>query len=182
MSILRNTHRVKAAIEYAKKCHAETNHTYDGKPYDVHLQMVDNVASEYLHIVPLEEEPILLAACWAHDVIEDCRQTYNDVQKELGKDVADIVYALTNEKGKNRKERANDKYYAGILDTPFASFVKICDRIANFRYSLSKQSRMANMYSKENDYFKSKLYCNAYKPMFDELDSLCEQAANTMTD
>jgi hypothetical protein len=56
---------------------------------------------------------------------------------------------LTNEKGKNRKERANAKYYEGIRNTPYAVFVKICDRIANVEYSKHSGSRMYDMYRKE---------------------------------
>jgi hypothetical protein len=43
-------------------------------------------------------------ACWGHDTIEDTRTSYNDAANHLGKDAADIVYAVTNEKGKNRAE------------------------------------------------------------------------------
>lgn len=50
-------------------------------------------------------------------------------------DVADIVYAVTNEKGKNRSERANEKYYQGIRENKLAVIVKICDRLANALYS-----------------------------------------------
>ena len=37
---------------------------------------------------------------------------------------AEIVYALTNDKGRTRKERAGEHYYAGIRETPYAPFVK----------------------------------------------------------
>ena len=56
-------------------------------------------------------------SCWSHDLIEDTRTSYNDVRNKLGVFVADIVYAVSNEKGKTRKERANDKYYEGIRNT-----------------------------------------------------------------
>jgi len=69
--------------------------------------------------------------------------------------VADIIYAVSNEKGKNRKERANDKYYEGIRQTEGASFVKICDRIANVQYSKMTGSKMFEMYKKENEHFKN---------------------------
>ena len=90
-------------------------------------------------------------------MIEDTRVSYNDVVQALGKEAADIIYAVTNEKGKNRKERANDKYYEGIRNTPGAVFVKLCDRIANVQYSKMTKSRMYEMYEKENDNFLSKL-------------------------
>jgi (p)ppGpp synthase/HD superfamily hydrolase len=161
---------VSKAREYATLKHFETNHKYDGQPYDVHLKMVYDFACKYVHLLP-DNKTIsdVLAACWVHDVIEDCRQTYNDVKNVLGETVADIAYALTNEKGKNRKERANDKYYQGIRNTPFASYVKICDRLANVTYSKQNKGNMLNGYRKENDDFKKQLWSLAYQEMFDDL-------------
>jgi len=75
------------------------------------------------------------------------------VKNQLGEEVADIVYAVTNDKGKNRKERAGDKYYEGIRNTPGAVFVKLCDRIANVQYGKMTKSRMFEMYKKENSEF-----------------------------
>ena len=98
-----------------------------------------------------------MLASWGHDLIEDCRVSYNDVKDALGQEAADIVYAVTNEKGKNRKERANDKYYEGIRRTPGAVFVKLCDRIANIQYSKMTGSRMFEMYKKESDNFIVKM-------------------------
>ncbi len=77
--------------------------------------------------------------------------------QNLGKEEADIIYALTNEKGRNRAERGNDKYYEGIRNTPGAIFVKLCDRIANVQYSKMTKSRMFEMYKKENPEFMSKV-------------------------
>lgn len=88
------------------------------------------------------------------------------------RDVAEIVYALTNEKGRTRRERANDKYYEGIRNTRFATFCKLCDRIANLEYSLSKGSDIASMYSKENPHFIRAIYNEEYKEMFDHLRGL----------
>ena len=161
---------VSKAREYATLQHFKTNHKYDGQPYDVHLQMVYDFACKYVHLLP-DNKTIseVLAACWVHDVIEDCRQTYNDVKNVLGEKVADIAYALTNEKGKTRKERANDKYYEGIRNTPFATYVKICDRLANATYSKQSGSKMVEAYKKENEDFKKQLWSLAYQEMFDDL-------------
>ncbi len=104
------------------------------------------------------QQELIRAGCWLHDVIEDCRLTYNDVKAEMGMEVSEIAYALTNEKGRNRRERANDKYYEEIRSTPLAAFVKLCDRIANVRYSSQTRSRMINAYMKENENFCSKVH------------------------
>lgn len=175
---------VQTAREYACKCHRETNHLYNGRDYSVHLLSVYSFGMKYIRLVPAEFQQIVLAACWTHDVIEDCRQTYNDVISALsdlpGKDIfqiADITYALTNEKGKNRKERANEKYYKGIIDTPYAPFVKLCDRLANVEYSKTDGGKMMGMYRKEQDQFVRELWSGKtmiYEPMFQELEHLID--------
>jgi len=161
---------ISKARAYATLKHFETNHKYDGQPYDVHLMMVYEFACKYIHLLPDNGTVSdVLAAAWVHDVIEDTRQTYNDVKNVLGERVADLAYALTNEKGKNRKERANDKYYEGIRNTPFATYLKICDRMANVTYSKQHKSNMLNGYRKEHDDFKKQLWSLAYQEMFDDL-------------
>lgn len=160
------------AKNFATNCHQSTNHFYDGLPYEFHLNMVVETAKKFIHLVPEKQREVVLSACWAHDTIEDTRVTYNDVKSVLGEDVAEIVYALTNEKGRNRKERANEKYYVGIRETPYAAFVKICDRIANAEYSKNEQSSMLGKYRKEFEDFEYWLYTDMYHEMFDHLYSV----------
>jgi len=158
--------------EWAIKCHQETNHSYDNMGYEYHLEMVFNIAEKFIHLIPEVAREYVLSACWCHDIIEDARQTYNDVVKNTNYYVAEIAYALTNEKGKTRKERANDKYYDGIREVEYATFVKLCDRIANITHSMSKRSSMLDVYKKESCEFKRKLYDEKYSEMFDYIDSL----------
>lgn len=157
------------AAKYATRCHKLTNHLYDGQDYTVHLERVVFTALKFKELIPKEKLSIVIAACWAHDTIEDTRQTYNDVKSELGQEVAEIVYALTNDKGKNRKERAGSKYYEGIRPVPFASFVKVCDRIANVEYSKEKGSSMFEKYRQENEAFVDELYTIEYDKIFAHL-------------
>jgi (p)ppGpp synthase/HD superfamily hydrolase len=154
---------LQKAKNYAIEKHQATGHKYDDHNYDFHLNMVFEVGQKFLHLIEEDEQKNVLAACWLHDIIEDARESYNDVKKETNETVANLVYALTNEKGRTRQERANDKYYKGILDTKNASFIKFCDRIANVTYSKSIGSRMFEKYKSENSNFTSKIYtknCN----------------------
>ena len=165
--------QLESIREYAVKCHAETNHKYDHYlPYEYHLRMVVNTAIKFKHLVPAEDFGLVHGGCWTHDVIEDCRQTFNDVKEACGEQVAELAYALTNEKGRNRKERGNDKYYANIRDTKYAVFIKLCDRIANVEYSKMSGSRMLEMYQRENVGFIEKLWDEQYAKMFDYLTKL----------
>ena len=145
------------ATEYATKCHSETNHLYDGRPYRFHLDMVDDVIMQFIHLIPEEDRDYVRAGGRCHDVIEDCRQTFNDVLKATNERVAELAYALTNEKGKNRAERANDKYYEGIRNTKYAVFLKLADRCANIKHSKNSKSNMLKVYAKEHTQFVAKL-------------------------
>ena len=158
--------------KYAYHCHNSTNHTYDGHSYTFHLNMVDDVAVRFLHLIPEDKHQIVRSACYCHDTIEDCRQTYNDVKLATSIEVAEIVYALTNEKGKTRKERANAQYYAGIKENELATFVKLCDRIANTEHSINTGSRMLKMYSKENPAFMEAIKNPKFQEMFNYLEKL----------
>lgn len=165
-------------ISFAIEAHNKTNHLYDNNPYSVHLSMVAMYAMKYIDFLPSKEaQENVLSACWLHDTIEDCRLTYNDIKSVAGEQVADIVYAVTNEKGKNRKERASDLYYFGIRNTAWATYVKFCDRLANVKYSKDTNSKMLEVYKNENEYFVNSL-CpepnsrNNYKLMISELNNL----------
>lgn len=166
------TARVRAARKYAIRCHEKTNHQYDEMPYSFHLNMVFMYALKYIHLIAPSERETVLAAAWTHDVIEDCRETYNDVARVCGDQVADITFLLTNEKGRNRKERASDKYYAGIKQSALASFVKICDRLANVSHSKETQGSMLHKYRQENPEFTNALYHEHFNEMFLELTGM----------
>jgi (p)ppGpp synthase/HD superfamily hydrolase len=145
-------------ISFAIQAHSNTNHLYDGKPYSVHLSMVAMNALKYIDCIPKAYQEDVMSACWLHDTIEDCRMTYNDIREVAGERVANIVYAVTNEKGKSRKERANHVYYEGIRKNMWATYVKLCDRLANVQYSYDTMSKMYDVYKKENDDFLEALF------------------------
>lgn len=168
---------IKKAMDTAIVAHADTNHLYDGKPYCIHLQMVYSYGLKFSFLFQYEPyRSSVLAACWTHDMIEDARWTYNDVRAAFGEEVAEITYACSNEKGKTRDERANDKYYAEIFNNDLAIFVKMCDRLANLSYGIQFGSGMLVKYLKEHEHFKGMLYKYIFQPMWDEMDRLIEIA------
>ena len=149
--------------ELAKQLHESVNHKYDGYNYVLHLDACYAVKREFrdemlhrlteLNLTPHIYEKQIEDDIYFHDVEEDCRMTYNDIKKLIGEFSAEIVHAVTNEKGKTREERVNKTYYLNIRKVPMASFVKMCDRIANVRYSKLMGSRMYEKYKRENEHF-----------------------------
>lgn len=165
---------VDSARRFAVTAHSSTNHTYDGKPYVIHLMMVVENAARFQELLEYHERELALAGSWVHDTIEDTRNTYNDVAKATSAEVAEVAYALTNEKGRNRAERANAKYYEGIRDNKIAWYVKICDRLANVEYSKRTNSKMLKVYQSEDKHFRQQLFLDQFAPMFDCMTTLFE--------
>ena len=152
----------------ARDLHDSVNQKYNATlPYGYHLDMVAHYAADYGHEVLADAADLLplLFGAYFHDSIEDARLSYNDVTRRAAAFMndaqayvaAEIVYALTNDKGRTRTERAGERYYAGIRATPYAPFVKLCDRAANTAFSARAadggNSRMSKIYANEWPHF-----------------------------
>lgn len=145
------------AKEFAIKAHRDVNHKYDGKDYSYHLYRCIAWAIKFSHLLPEHDKDSVFAAIWLHDTIEDCRLTYNDIKSEFGYYVAELVFAVTNEKGRERHDRANDKYYKGIREVENAYFIKMVDRLANVEYSAIEKGKMFKRYEAEQNNFIERL-------------------------
>ncbi len=138
------------ALLVADKAHA--NQTYDIYPYGYHIRQVVKIAEELGY-----DESIIVASA-LHDTLEDTELSYNDLKKAFGEEVAEIVYCVTDELGRNRKER-KAKTYPKIQGNWKATIVKICDRIANMQQSKDYNQKLFDMYKKEHEDFCRSLMC-----------------------
>lgn len=166
----------------------------DKYPYSMHLSFVEAQGKKFRRLLPIEWVKnsgnhrsvdisiweIVKHALIAHDSIEDARFTYNDVLKacdsmgnyKAAVMVADIVYAVTDEKGKTRKERKNDKYYDELKANKLALFVKLADLAANTLFSKLSGSSMYDKYKKEWPKFKENLYLFEYDEFFEYIENI----------
>lgn len=179
----------------ASSLHASVGQTYDGSlPYSYHLFMVATAAMQFGYEIVPDESYILplIFSAYFHDSIEDARQTYNDVMAVAHKYMsasqayiaAEVVYALTNDKGRTRAERAGERYYKGIRETPLAPFVKLCDRYANMSYSFrgtnSANLHMRNVYQKEWNHFKTSITVDSVDSLYQLPTELIYEIENLM--
>ena len=119
----------------------------------------------------------------ASEITEKTQVRYNEEQALLA---TEIVYALTNDKGRTRAERAGEKYYKGIRETPYAPFVKLCDRLANITYSCSgegpKGTRMKEVYKSEMPHFLPAIDPHSNDPRFAVPTEVIEALAEILID
>jgi hypothetical protein len=99
-----------------------------------------------------------------HDLIEDARLTYNDITFELSTHmirdaipIAEAIFACTECRGRNRKERHSEEYYSLLVSNDLAVYVKLCDILANVQFSKMTHANMYLLYRKEFPIFTSRL-------------------------
>jgi (p)ppGpp synthase/HD superfamily hydrolase len=107
-----------------------------------------------------------------HDSVEDVHGiNYNFIKDKYGYEVAEVVFACTELRGRNRTERHNQEYFDGLKANKSATFVKLCDIIANMEQGKLKGSNMLKKYIKEYPHVKEQLYVEKFKPMFDYIEN-----------
>ena len=140
---------IKEARYFAIQIHSNSQ-KYDGYPYIKHLEDV------FLVLIRFEvtHRPINIAS-FLHDIDEDGAASYNKIKQKFGYDVAEITYAVTDERGKNRKER-HEKTYQKIKADLRAICLKLADMIANVEHGRSKGAKenKNSMYKKEYPHFR----------------------------
>jgi len=141
--------------EYAEKCHADANCEYGkGESYMVHVNMVVDLIKAYNKVFKNPEDGMCaIKAAYCHDVIEDTKESYNDVAEVIGKDAANVVLAVTDVAGENRLMKHLLTMGKTVLDYR-AIILKMCDICANATYSKNHNSSMYKKYVEEFAYRK----------------------------
>ena len=128
-----DTQLLDRAIVFAVNAHHNTERRGKGFPYIVHpMEAVEIVAT----ITPDQE---LLAAAALHDTIEDTDVTVEDIRREFGERIADLVYAESDQfaEGVSEEDSWRDRKQAAIhrlAAAPHdAKIVAMGDKLSNMR-------------------------------------------------
>lgn len=163
MKIDFNNKNVRDAILIAELAHK--NQIYDNVfPYIKHIYDVVDVLLRFGY----SEDKYIISGI-LHDSLEDDSLSYNNIKKHFGEEIAEIVFCLTDELGRNRKEK-KEKTYPKLLNNKVAIVVKLADRIANLEHG-GKNS----MYLQEYFEFKKILFIvskDETQKMWDHIESL----------
>jgi (p)ppGpp synthase/HD superfamily hydrolase len=143
---------------------AHGNQSYDEIfPYEKHLDDVVDILKRF----GITSAKFLISG-YLHDSMEDGALSYNKIKRSFGKDVAEIVYCVTDEIGRDREEK-KVKTLPKTASNPDAIIIKLADRIANIEHG-----GKVDMYAKEYPIFKVFLYQpdRLSKPLWEYLDTL----------
>lgn len=93
-----NSKRIRNAMDFAAKKHLGQERKAGEIPYIVHPYSVATILSKYT-----DDEDIIVAGL-LHDVLEDVKgYRYNDMKRDFGKRVADLVKQVSENKDPNKE-------------------------------------------------------------------------------
>lgn len=128
-----NTDLLDRAIVFAVRAHHDTERRGKGFPYIVHPME----AMEIVATITSDQE--LLAAAALHDTIEDTDVTVEDIRREFGDRVAELVHAESDRftEGVSEEDSWHDRKQAAIDRLSNAShdakIVAMGDKLSNMR-------------------------------------------------
>jgi len=144
----------KVIEEYAMRCYNEANCVYGDGNYWKHITMVSDNVKKHQGIFKNRQDALYtFGAALTHDLMEDAKQTYNNIFDVCGNDVADITLSVTDVPAENRLMKHLLTMGKTVRD-PRAIILKMCDILANATFSKESGSSMYQKYVFEYQYRK----------------------------
>lgn len=138
---------VSRALSFATEAHTsvEQIRKYTGEPYINHPIEVMGIVKTAAH-----HNDVMLAAALLHDTIEDTPVTREDVEREFGAEVAQMVWDLTDQchEGNRAARKAAEAARLGTI-SPDAQTVKLADIISNTASIVAHDPGFAMEYLRE---------------------------------
>ncbi len=127
-----DTDLIRRAYDYAEKAH-ENQRRISGEPYITHPLEIASILTN------LKMDTATIAAGLLHDVIEDTRYSYEEVDKEFGREVADLVDGVTKiaqleySSTEQLQTESFRKMFIAMANDIRVIIIKLADRLHNMR-------------------------------------------------
>lgn len=143
------------ALILAYNAHKGQMRKYKVEPYIVHPIYVAEILRE------ITQDEKLIAVALLHDTLEDTGLSFAEIKAFCGKEVADMVLLLTNEKIGDTREERNNNYIEKLLQAPKEIIdIKLLDishNLQNFETMVEADKKFADIYFEEKKLFFNKL-------------------------
>ncbi len=156
-----NPETLSKAYDFALKAH-EKQKRDEGSPYIIHPVAVANILTD------LKLDSATIATGLLHDTIEDTQATYKTIEKEFGREVADLVDGVTkisayeNQAASDSKAENFRKLILATSKDIRVLLVKLADRLHNMR-------TIQFVTKKEKQIRKAKETMEIYAPLADRM-------------
>ena len=137
--------RVEKAFNFAKKKHENTLDDCDKNYFNTHVCHVVEIVKN----VTNDDEIIVTA--YLHDTLEDTETTLDELKKEFGERIANLVHELTHDGDKTKG------YYFPRLKTKEAILIKFADRLSNLSRMESWSEKRKEHYLNKSRFWRTKV-------------------------
>jgi (p)ppGpp synthase/HD superfamily hydrolase len=120
------TNMLLRAMHFATARHGTQKRKGTGLPYVLHVQNVAMLLAK-----AGVSDATVVAAALLHDVVEDTPTTIEEVRKEFGDAVADVVAQVTDDRSLSKAERKRAQIAHAPTMTVQAKLVKLADKLDN---------------------------------------------------
>jgi (p)ppGpp synthase/HD superfamily hydrolase len=138
-------------LQFATMAHGDQKRKYTGEPYIEHPKRVAETVRSVTHTSEM------IYAAYLHDVVEDTPVPLDEIERKFGKEVAKLVFELTDEfikenyKHLNRKQRKKKEVERQAKISDQAKTIKLADVIDNTRDIVKNDLDFARKYIPEMD-------------------------------
>lgn len=117
---------------------------YERLPFIVHLDRTAALLRAHGY-----DDPIMLAAAYLHDTVEDTSTTMDEIHRDFGSEVAELVYWLTDaEKGRRQVRKLMSAWRLGRAPWK-AKLIKLADLADNTPSIVEHDPGFAPVYNAE---------------------------------
>ena len=125
-----NLAKLLKAIEFAAHKHRDQRRKdQDASPYINHPIALASLLAQVGGV----DDLVVLQAAILHDTIEDTQTTYEELVKEFGREVADVVMEVTDDKNLLKHQRKQMQVDHAPKKSRAAALVKLADKTCNLR-------------------------------------------------
>ena len=118
------------ALEFSAKKHTnQRRRDIDASPYINHPISLANILCNEAHVTDIS----VICGALLHDTIEDTNTTPEEIAKEFGEDIRNIVMDVTDDKSLEKADRKRKQIEHAAHISDKAKLVKLADKISNLR-------------------------------------------------
>ncbi len=144
--------RYVAALEFAAQRHLTQKIPGSDLPYVVHVTSVAAEVIAGLATTPVDNSELAVLCALLHDAIEDTPTTREELEQEFGREVADIVAEVTDDKSLPKAQRKRLQVETAPRKSHRAKLVKIADKTSNL-WSIAKTPPVDWDLKRQREYF-----------------------------
>lgn len=161
------------AVEFSARKHKDQRRKdVDASPYVNHPISLANILANEAGVSDIA----VICGALLHDTVEDTNTTFEELEREFGVEIKDIVKDVTDDKTLEKAVRKQAQIDHAALASPKAKLVKLADKISNLRDIATSPPGDWSVERKQAYFDWAKLVVDQVRGVHPALEALFDQA------